>query len=430
MAQIQFKGKSFVQNHHLLVKYHELIPQKNKSLTDKVSLHDNLIIHGDNLKALKALLPLYAGKIKCIYIDPPYNTGNEKWAYNDNVNSPMMQEWLGKVVDKEDLTRHDKWLCMMTPRMKVLRDLLAEDGAILVSIDDNEIHHLRSLMNETFGEHNWLGTVVWRNVTDNNPTNVAVEHEYIICYCKNRDRIAPVWKSKVSDVKGILIKIGKELTSKYKDPEELTKAYKEWLRENKRFLRPLDRYKYIDEAGVYTGSQSVHNPGREGYRYDVIHPVTRKPCKQPLMGYRFPEETMEALLSKGWILFGNDESKIIELKLYAEEYEDKLPSVIKLDGRIGAYELRELFPGIKKPFENPKPSQLIEQLLGFTVGPDDFVLDSFAGSGTTAHALLRLNKQNGGKRRFILVECEDYADKITAEHGQGDAHENMRFITY
>ena len=430
MAQIQFKGKSFVQNHHLLVKYHELIPQKNKSLTDKVSLHDNLIIHGDNLKALKALLPLYAGKIKCIYIDPPYNTGNEKWAYNDNVNSPMMQEWLGKVVDKEDLTRHDKWLCMMTPRMKVLRDLLAEDGAILVSIDDNEIHHLRSLMNETFGEHNWLGTVVWRNVTDNNPTNVAVEHEYIICYCKNRDRIAPVWKSKVSDVKGILIKIGKELTSKYKDPEELTKAYKEWLRENKRFLRPLDRYKYIDEAGVYTGSQSVHNPGREGYRYDVIHPVTRKPCKQPLMGYRFPEETMEALLSKGWILFGNDESKIIELKLYAEEYEDKLPSVIKLDGRIGAYELRELFPGIKKPFENPKPSQLIEQLLGFTVGPDDIVLDSFAGSGTTAHALLRLNKQNGGKRRFILVECEDYADKITAEHGQGDAHENMRFITY
>lgn len=110
MAQIQFKGKSFVQNHHLLVKYHELIPKKGKSLTDKLSLHDNLIIHGDNLKALKALLPLYAGKIKCIYIDPPYNTGNEKWAYNDNVNSPMMQEWLGKVVDCEDLTRHDKWL--------------------------------------------------------------------------------------------------------------------------------------------------------------------------------------------------------------------------------------------------------------------------------------------------------------------------------
>jgi len=165
MAQIQFKGKSFVQNHHLLVKYHELIPKKEKSLTDKVSLHDNLIIHGDNLKALKALLPLYAGKIKCIYIDPPYNTGKEKWTFNDSVNSPMMQEWLGKVVDSEDLTRHDKWLCMMTPRMKLLRELLSEDGAIFVSIDDNELHHLRSLMDDIFREQNWLGTVVWRNVT-------------------------------------------------------------------------------------------------------------------------------------------------------------------------------------------------------------------------------------------------------------------------
>ena len=135
MAQLQFKGKTFVQNHHLLVKYHELVPVKAKSVTDKVALHDNLIIHGDNLKALKALLPLYAGKIKCVYNDPPYNTGNEKWAYNDNVNSPMMQEWLGKVVDREDLTRHDKWLCMMTPRLKLLRELMTDDGAIFVSID-------------------------------------------------------------------------------------------------------------------------------------------------------------------------------------------------------------------------------------------------------------------------------------------------------
>jgi adenine-specific DNA-methyltransferase len=139
MAILNFKGKAFVQNYHLQVKYHQLIPRKNKSLTEKVSLHDNLIIHGDNLKALKALLPTYAGKIKCIYIDPPYNTGNENWAYNDNVNSPMMQEWLGKVVDKEDLTRHDKWLCMMMPRLKLMKELLSQDGIIAVTIDDNEI---------------------------------------------------------------------------------------------------------------------------------------------------------------------------------------------------------------------------------------------------------------------------------------------------
>jgi len=150
MATIHFKGKSYVQNHHLTLKYHHLVPRPEASLTDKVSLHDNLIIHGDNLLALKALLPTYASKVKCIYIDPPYNTGNEGWIYNDNVNSPMMQEWLkaNSPVDREDLARHDKWLCMMMPRLKLLRELLRDDGVIFVSIDDNEVHHLRMLMNE------------------------------------------------------------------------------------------------------------------------------------------------------------------------------------------------------------------------------------------------------------------------------------------
>ena len=160
MATLDFKGKALVQNYHLSVKYHELVPKKDKSLTDKVRLDDNLIIHGDNLKALKALLPTYAGRVKCIYIDPPYNTGNEGWAYNDNVNSPMMQEWLGKAVDREDLTRHDKWLCMMLPRLKLLRELLRDDGTIFISIDDNEQHRLRMLLDEVFGEENFISVIV------------------------------------------------------------------------------------------------------------------------------------------------------------------------------------------------------------------------------------------------------------------------------
>jgi len=188
MAQLQFKGKQFVQNHHLAVKYRELVPKKSKSLTDKVSLHDNLIVHGDNLEALKALLPTYAGKVKCIYIDPPYNTGNEGWAYNDNVNSPMMQEWLksNTPVDSEDLTRHDKWLCMMMPRLKLLRELLREDGVIFVSVDDNEQHRLRMLMDEVFGEENFVGQIIVRS----NPRGsqeeygVAAEHEYVLCFKK------------------------------------------------------------------------------------------------------------------------------------------------------------------------------------------------------------------------------------------------------
>ena len=158
MPSLLFKGKVFVENHHLVVPFHELQPVRSRGLSKKASLHDNLIVEGDNLAALKALLPTCHGKVKCIYIDPPYNTGNESWVYNDNVNSPMMRDWLGKVVDREDLTRHDKWCCMMLPRLKLLRELLRNDGAIFVSIDDNEVHRLRSLMDEVFGEDNFLAT--------------------------------------------------------------------------------------------------------------------------------------------------------------------------------------------------------------------------------------------------------------------------------
>ena len=158
MTWLQFKGRVFVENHHLTVPFHEMLPVRSKGLSGKASLHDNLIVEGDNLAALKALLPTYQGKVKCIYIDPPYNTGNEGWAYNDNVNSPMMQDWLGQVVDREDLTRHDKWCCMMLPRLKLLREFLRDDGAIFVSIDDNEVHHLRSLMDEVFGEDNFVAS--------------------------------------------------------------------------------------------------------------------------------------------------------------------------------------------------------------------------------------------------------------------------------
>src|SRR5438552_10814585 len=185
MPSLNFKGKALVQNYHLLVPYHELKPVKAKSLTEKASLHDNLVVHGDNLRALKALLPYYSGKVKCIYIDPPYNTGNEKWVYNDRVNSPMMRDWLGKTVDREDLTRRDKWCCMMLPRLKLLRELLTDDGAIFVSIDDNEVHHLRALMDEVFGEENLIGELVWRsrNFSDVRPTSgLSTDHEYVLAY--------------------------------------------------------------------------------------------------------------------------------------------------------------------------------------------------------------------------------------------------------
>ena len=187
MATLNFKGKTFVQNYHLTVPFHQLVPDRDKGVSAKPKLDDNLIIHGDNLAALKALLPTYAGMVKCIYIDPPYNTGNERWVYNDNVNSPMIQEWLGKVVDKEDLTRHDKWLCMMMPRLKILRELLRDDGVIFISIDDHEVDHLRLLMDEVYGEDNFIACIV----AQLNPRGrtldryLAKTYEYILLYSKN-----------------------------------------------------------------------------------------------------------------------------------------------------------------------------------------------------------------------------------------------------
>ena len=191
MPTLQFKGRTFVQNHHLQVKYHQLVPSKELSLTDKVSLHDNLIVHGDNLTVLKALMPTYAGQVKCIYIDPPYNTGSDNWVYSDRVNSPMFREWLGQVVDKEDLTRHDKWLCMMMPRLKMLKELLREDGVIFISIDDNEESHLRVMVDEIFSESNFLGKLPRRTKIGGGSaaSDFAIEHDYVLVYAKNKTQL-------------------------------------------------------------------------------------------------------------------------------------------------------------------------------------------------------------------------------------------------
>src|SRR3989344_9529608 len=189
MPILHFKGKSIIQNHHHTVKFHELTPVKSKGTSKEPSLNDNLIIHGDNLIALKALLPTYAGKVKCIYIDPPYNTGNEHWVYNDNVNSPMIRDWIGKEVARDDLSRHDKWCCMMYPRLTLLKELLIDDGVIFISIDDEEIDNLRKMMDEIFSDC-FLAQLVWkaRNFSDNRPTNgISVDHEYILVYGKSKD---------------------------------------------------------------------------------------------------------------------------------------------------------------------------------------------------------------------------------------------------
>jgi DNA modification methylase len=425
MPTLNWIGKEAVVNHHLTVPFRLLKDVPELSCGDPGS--GNLIVEGDNLVALKALLPYYAGQVKCIYIDPPYNTGMDDrdeqgkrggWRYSDNVNSPEIREWLGRVVgaESEDLSRHDKWLCMIYPRLALLKQFLRQDGVIFISLDDNEISSLRLVMDELFGRRNFIGCIVWKNTTDNNPTRIVTEHEYVIAYAADGSKLSKEWKSVNLDVKARLLEIGEGFIKDFPDQDERQKAYTKWFRANKDELWPFDRYKFIDDGGIYTGSQSVHNPGKEGYRFDIPHPKTGRPCKEPLMGYRFPPETAERLLSEGRVLFGEDHTKIIELKVYVKDYRAKLSSLFELDGRIGTNEIKALFPNDTRPFDFPKPTGLIEELLSFTTGGDDLILDSFAGSGTTGQAVLQLNQADGQNRRFILVEMkESSAKEITSE---------------
>ena len=425
MPTLNWIGKKEVVNHHRQVPFHLLQDVPKLSVGDPGT--GNLLVEGDNLLALKALLPYYAGQVKCIYIDPPYNTGVDErdengkrsgWIYNDNLKSPEIREWLNKVVgeEAEDLSRHDKWLCMMYPRLTLLWQFLRDDGVIFVSIDEVEFASLRFLLDDIFGITNRVGTIIWKNATDNNPTNIAIEHEYLFCYAKKKQCLSKTWKASTLAVKEKLLQISNEFVERHIVQDKRQAEYTKWFRINRSQLWPFEDYKFIDDDGIYTGMRAVHNPGKEGYRYDVIHPATGKPCAQPMMGYRFPKDTMDDLIAQDRIIFGSDETKIIELKVYVKDYRAKLSSLFDLDGRVGTNEIKAIFPESKRPFDFPKPTGLIEELLSFTTNGDDIILDSFAGSGTTGNAIFKLNHSDNQTRRFILIEMKkSIAQEITAE---------------
>ena len=419
MPSLQFKGKVFVENYHLAVPFHELKPVRSKGMSKKASLHDNLIVEGDNLAALKALLPTYHAKVKCIYIDPPYNTGNEGWAYNDNVNSPMMQDWLGKVVDREDLTRHDKWCCMMLPRLKLLRELLRDDGAIFVSIDDNEVHRLRCLMDEVFGEENFVGSFVWECTGKNDARFISVGHDYVLCYARNMESLRAngnrwrVFKEGADDVQRKAAAFVKQRDGDYDAASDDLKAWFSSL-DKKHKAWAHRHYNWIDARGVYFAGD-VSWPGGGGPTYEVLHPETGKPVKVPARGWVFPSaDAMEKAIADNRIHFGDDETRVPTLKRYLHETDHQvLTSVFYQDRRAAHQSLVRILPDA--PFEYPKDERVLRRLFEAVTSDDDIILDSFAGSGSTAHAVLALNKQDGGNRRFLLIECEDYAEEITAQ---------------
>ncbi len=388
MPSLQFKGKALVQNHHLLVPFHELKPVKAKSLTGKVSLHDNVIIHGDNLKALKSLLPYYAGKVKCIYIDPPYNTGNEKWVYNDNVNSPMMRDWLGKIVDREDLTRHDKWLCMMMPRLKLLREMLTDDGAIFVSIDDNEVHRLRALMDEVFGEENFVATVIWEKVYSpkSSARFFSDSHDFIAIYARSRERFGL----------GLLPRTA-AADARYSNPDN-------------------------DPRGSWKpGDLSARNPYSRG-TYSIRCPSGRVITGPPPGNFwRVSKEKLAAMDLDRRIWWGEDRNQVPAIKRFLSEVRQGLvPETIWTYKEVGHTQdakktLLDVFGDDFQIFTTPKTVPLIERILRLSTDEDSIVLDAFGGSGTTAHAVMTLNHEDNGSRRFVLIESEPYADTLTAE---------------
>ena len=391
MPTLEFKGKQHIYAHHLTVPYRPLQPDPARSL-NPAGVDDNLIIHGDNLHALKALLPRYAGRVKCIYIDPPYNTGNECWVYNDNVNSPLMREWLKEngSVDGEDLERHDKWLCMMWPRLQLLKELLADDGAIFISIDDNEQHHLRMLMDEIFGAPNFITTIIWHKMDSpkNTALHISEDHESLHIYARNAD----IWRPN-------LLPRSTEMLARYKNPDD-------------------------DPRGPWLLSDlAARNQYSKG-RYSITTP-SGNVIKGPPAGsfWRVSKEKFDQLDADNRIWWGQSGTNRPGIKRFLSEVrKGVVPRSLWAWEEVGStrhskQELSEVMsaPASSDLFVTPKPTGLIRRILQIATENDSLVLDSFAGSATTAHAVLAFNKEDGGNRKFILVECEDYADSITAE---------------
>jgi adenine-specific DNA-methyltransferase len=380
MPTLEWIGKKAVLNHHHEVPYRLLKSEPSLSIGEPGS--GNLVVQGDNLGALKALLPYYGGKVKCIYIDPPYNTGNENWIYNDAVNSPEMKAWLGKVVGKEaeDLSRHDKWLCMMYPRLQMLKRFLREDGAIFISIDDNEVANLRSLMDELFGARNFVATIIWQKMFSpkNSARHLSEDHDYVLLYALNADR----WRPN-------LLKRGEQAKARYKNPDN-------------------------DPRGPWTsGDVSARNFYSLG-TYPITSPSGRVIEGPPKGTYwRVSKENFDQLDRDSRIWWGKGRANVPRIKRFLSEVQDGVvPQTLWMHSEVGNTQeaKKELLSAVKDAptvFITPKPTRLIRRILQIATDRDSIVLDSFSGSGATAHAVLKANEEDGGTRRFILAEMEE-----------------------
>lgn len=413
MPTLNWIGKDKVINHHAQVPYRVLEKKYGYNEEDN---SENMIIHGDNLEALKSLLPKYEGRIKCIYIDPPYNTAkssekNKTWIYSDSMDDPRMIEWLGKAVgdEGEDLSRHDKWLCMMYPRLRLLQKLLSKDGIIFISIDDNECANLKLLCDDVFGKRNFVTQLIWKSDGNfDNQAKIKNIHEYILCYTKIPDMLGlpngidpnSSESSKIynDEIRNTVVKNGpKNPMSKIYLPSGFPCSEKTLV-----IKKRLSAFPYYYNDAIIEG-------GRLKFPVEVESGWASKNILLKFIN----EEFNPVIDSKGQeTVFQITKTGAIEM-VKKRNNPSHVLSVLQNLGSTQNMSNELLKMGIK--FDFPKPNTLIEYLLGFYMDKDSIVLDSFAGSGTTAHAVLNMNKADGGHRKFILIEMMDYADTITAE---------------
>ncbi|MDY0139007.1 MAG: site-specific DNA-methyltransferase [Candidatus Izemoplasmatales bacterium] len=458
MPTLEWIGKEKVINHHQKIKYRVLNQVYNFNTTKESS---NLIINGDNLEVLKSLLPKYEGRVKVIYLDPPYNTGKENWVYNDNVNDPRLQKWLGEVVgsEGEDLSRHDKWLCMMYPRLKLIHKLLSDDGVIFMSIDNNEFENLKHISDEIFGENNFITNFAVENNPKGRKNNifVAESYEYCLLYCKNKIKISEELKNKnikkffnniefdndkdkrkiYSDEFGDFKQskrqvVGVNKSNKLCSESNIDRCFTIYYKANDYKMSLLDEYDV--ESDQYFLSEEGKALIEDGYvRYTCLRKGTNEPAV-PL----YSKDTVIDKFNEHKLFFKSDGT------IYEKDRKSSMQITSLLTNKKFGLDLmtesaRALLERILKganKFENPKNVQFIKALISLYPDNDVIVLDPFAGSGTTGHAVIDLNKEDQGNRKFILIEMMDYAESVTAkriknviEETQKNTKNNFTFYT-
>lgn len=395
----------------MIEKYIPVFKEEEEKYINCGELTNNFLIEGDNLQSLYLLEKTHKNRIDIIYIDPPYNTEKSGFTYDD------------KMVDTNDSYRHSKWLSFMERRLKIARELLAEKGVIFISIDNSELYNLKLLCDSIFLESNFIGNIVWRTTTDNNVSQITTEHEYILAYAYDKNKLDK-WTAKSPEA-DVIKQYYEKLRKKYKnDNETIQLELRKWLGENEEKFQGLMHYDNVDDKGVFHDGD-IANTVMGGYKYEVIHPVTGKKCKIPEKGFRFAKETMDIMIENDDIMFGEDETTLIKPKKRLEDKKSTLKAYYYEDNRAATKKLEKIF-NEKSRFSNPKSTKLLKMLFSFAGDKDAIILDFFAGSGSTGEAVIELNNEDGGNRTFILCTNNEVSPINTIRY----LHDNGEMTDY